>query len=107
MAVIAPIKLAGRLDTSRVGEIETELYAKVGAIRDEGEVVLFDLTAVDFISSLGIRMLMTAGKLLSRRKIAIAVVSPTSEAVRQSLEVAGLSDIFPFFESEAAARAGR
>jgi len=52
-------------------------------------------------------MLMTAGKLLVRRKLTIAIVSPASEAVRESLEVAGLSDIFPFFDSEEAARAAR
>jgi anti-sigma B factor antagonist len=107
MAAIPPIKLAGRLDTTRVGEIETEFYARIGAIRDEGEMVLFDLSEVAFISSLGIRMLMTAGKLLARRKLTIAVVSPASEVVRESLDVAGLGDIFPFFDSEAAARAGR
>ena len=68
MPAYTPIKLTGRLDTTRVGEIETEFYANIGAVK-EGEAVLIDLRDVDFVSSLGIRMLITAGKLLLRRKV--------------------------------------
>jgi phosphate:Na+ symporter len=105
MASPSQIKLAGRLDTSRVGEIETGFYANVGAIPDGGETVVIDLGEVDFISSLGIRMLVTAGKLLARRRHKVAIVAPRSEPVREALQVAGLADIFAFFDSEAAARA--
>ena len=106
MTAYIPIRLVGRLDTTRVGEIETGFYANVGAVKDEGEVVLIDLSEVDFISSLGIRMLITAGKLLGRRNIDLSIVAPQSEAVREALEVAGVTELFTFFESEEAARAG-
>ena len=105
MPAYTPIKLTGRLDTTRVGEIETEFYANVGAVK-EGEVVLIDLRDVDFVSSLGIRMLITAGKLLLRRKAELSIVAPQSASVREALQVAGVTELFDFFESEEAARAG-
>jgi hypothetical protein len=45
-----------------------------------------------------------ADKQLARRKLSIAMVSPTFLAVREVLEVAGLSDIFRFFDSKETAR---
>ena len=51
-------------------------------------------------------MLITAGKLLDRRKVVFGIVAPRSQAVREALEVAGVTELFTFFESEAAARAG-
>ena len=105
MAAISSIKLAGRLDTARVGEIETQFYANLGSIQGEGNAVVIDLKEVDFISSLGVRMLVTAGKMLARRKVSIAIVSPASETAREALKLAGVADVFRFFDSEEAARA--
>lgn len=105
MPAQAPIKLTGRLDSTRVGEIETGFYANVGAAGNAGGRVVIDMREVDFISSLGIRMLITAGKLLARRKIDVGVISPASDAVKEALAIAGLTDLFRFFDSEEAARA--
>ena len=41
-------RLVGRLDTARVGEIETGFYANIGAVQGEGEAVPIDLGEVDF-----------------------------------------------------------
>jgi anti-sigma B factor antagonist len=98
-----PIKLKGRLDSARVSEIETGFYANVGAAGNDGRVIV-DMREVDFISSLGIRMLITAGKLLARRNIAVGVVSPASESVKKALDIAGLTDLFRFYDSEETAR---
>lgn len=100
-----PIKLSGRLDTAKVGEIETRFYAEVGAIKTPGAVALIDLSEVDFLSSLGIRLLVTAGKTLKQRQVKLGVIAPTSEGVMQALEISGLPELFSFFESEEAARA--
>ncbi|HEX7777000.1 MAG TPA: STAS domain-containing protein [Parvibaculum sp.] len=105
ISVPKPIKLAGRLDTARVGEIETGFYASVGAFKTRGEVVLIDLTDVEFLSSLGIRLLITAGKLLKQRQMKVGVIAPASSQVMEALELSGLSDFFSFFDSEATARA--
>ena len=59
---------------------------------------------VDFISSLGIRMLITAGKLLARRKVDVRLVSPASDGVKEALDVAELTDLFRFFDSAGSSR---
>ena len=100
-----PIKLEGRLDTARVGEIETRFYAAVGSFKTKGEVALIDLKDVEFLSSLGIRLLVTAGKLLSQHQVKLGVIAPSAQPVMEALEVSGLSDFFRFFDSEASARA--
>lgn len=99
------IKLSGRLDTSRVGELETRFYAEVGAIKKADDVALLDLSAVEFLSSLGIRLLVTAGKTLTQRHVKLGVIAPASEDVLHALETSGLTQIFSFFDSEEAARA--
>ena len=106
MSVDAPIKISGRLDSTHVGDIEAGFYAKVGAAKSGGDPVVLDLKEVDFISSLGIRMLITAGKLLLRRNVAVIILSPISEPVKEALGVAGLTDLFRFVDSAEAARAG-
>lgn len=105
MPAQTPIKLTGRLDSARVGEVETAFYANVGAAGNAGDRVVIDMQDVDFISSLGIRMLITAGKLLVRRKVEVQVISPKSDAAQEALAIAGLTDLFSFLDSEEAARA--
>lgn len=104
-AAFHSIKLSGRLDTSRVGELETRFYAEVGGIKKAGDVALLDLSAVEFLSSLGIRLLVTAGKMLTQRHVKLGVIAPGSEDVLHALETSGLTQIFRFFDSEDAARA--
>lgn len=104
-SVFKPIKLSGRLDTTKVGEIETRFYAEVGAIKTPGAVALLDLKDVDFLSSLGIRLLVTAGKTLKQRQVKLGVIAPASKDVMQALETSGLPELFSFFDSEDAARA--
>jgi anti-anti-sigma factor len=102
---VQPIKLAGRIDTARVGEIETRFYAEVGAIKNKNDVALIDLSEVEFLSSLGIRLLITAGKTFSQRQVRFGVIAPTSSDVMEALEISGLPGLFRFFASEDEARA--
>jgi anti-anti-sigma factor len=99
------IKLAGRLDTTRVGEIETGFYAQIGALKNKDEIVLIDLSEVSFLSSLGIRLLVTAGKTFSQRGLQFGIVEPKSADVMEALEISGLTGLFRFFGSEEEARA--
>lgn len=102
---VTPIKLAGRIDTARVGEIETRFYAEVGAIKGKDNVALIDLKDVEFLSSLGIRLLVTAGKTFAQRQVRFGVIAPASPDVMEALEISGLPGLFRFFVSEDEARA--
>lgn len=98
------VSLSGRLDTTRVREVETGFYAQIGAAKS-GDVVIVDLSAIEFVSSLGLRMLLTAAKTLAQRKASVGMVSPASAMVLETLKISGLINLFRFFPSEQAARA--
>jgi len=95
------ISLDGRLDTPGVGEIETRFTAAVVA---RGRNTIVDLTHVSFVSSLGIRMLLTAAKSLGLKNARL-VMYGAPPLVRSSLENVGLPDLIPLVESESDARA--
>ncbi|MGV8998116.1 MAG: STAS domain-containing protein [Parvibaculaceae bacterium] len=103
-AQLKSIKLAGRLDTARVGEVETGFYAEVGFIKDPSAVALIDLTDVTFLSSLGIRLLVTAGKTFTQRQIRFGLIASQSEDVMEALEISGITGLFRIFKNEEEAR---
>lgn len=105
-AQLKSIKLAGRLDTARIGEIETGFYAEVGFIKDKSDIAIIDLSDVSFLSSLGIRLLVTAGKTFSQRQLRFGVVASKSPDVMEALDISGITGLFRFFDSEEEARAG-
>lgn len=93
------VALEGSLDAQGTGEIETRFYANIS----HGQNALVDLSAVDFIASLGIRMLVTAARDLARRGTKLVLVRP-QPLVARTLDDAALDQIIPWFESEADAR---
>jgi anti-anti-sigma factor len=99
------LKLTGRLDTARVGAVETEFYAKAGAIT-EGATVLIDMREVEFLASLGIRMILSTSKLLTRRRVKVGIINARSGNVVEALTVSGISEMIPSFDDEDAALAG-
>lgn len=99
-ASLKSIKLAGRLDTARVGEIEAEFYTEVGTIKAETELVVVDLSEVVFLSSLGIRLLVTTGKTFMQRGLRFGLITPNSSDVMEALEISGLKGLFLFFADE-------
>jgi len=95
----AKITLMGRLDTPGVDEIETRFTAGVVA---RGRDALVDLTQVTFVSSMGIRMLLSAARSLSLKK-AKMVIYGAQPMVRESFDHVGLPDILPVVADEAMA----
>ena len=79
--------VAGRLDTNTAPELEAEL--KLDGV---GEVV-FDFAALEYISSAGLRVLLTAQKAMmaSGGKMTVA---HANEMVRGVFEITGLDSVF-------------
>lgn len=88
------VALAGRLDTLGVDSIETRFNAGVTAT---GRPALLDLAQVDFVSSMGIRLLISAAKTMRARQQRLAMVVPAGP-VREMLEVAAIDTLIPMFE---------
>ena len=81
---LAPI---GRVDTITAPELEAAV------ILDGVEELVFDLAQVDYISSAGLRVLLSAQKKMAGKSMKIANSKP---AVKEVFDITGFSDIFTF-----------
>ena len=81
------IAVSGRVDTVTAPELEANL--KFG----DATLVVIDLAGVSYMSSAGLRLLLTAHKTMAARggELKIANVQPS---VREVLDITGFSDIF-------------
>ena len=92
---INSVKEGTRLTLAPVGRVDTitapELEAAV--VLDGVEELLFDLSAVDYVSSAGLRVLLSAQKKMAAKSMKIAGARP---AVKEVFDITGFSDIFTF-----------
>jgi anti-anti-sigma factor len=95
------IKLIGRLDISGVGEIENEFSARCAGDRPR---VIVDLSEVDFLASIGIRMLTVTAKSIAGRGGRMVLLRPRPE-VREILEITGIPAIIPVHDGLESAQA--
>jgi len=93
------IGLQGRLDSPGVDKVETQFIAH---LMPGANNAVIDLSSVDFVSSMGIRMLVSAAKGLRSRqaKLALFGVQPR---VLQVFEAVALQQIVPICATEAEA----
>ena len=88
------IKLIGNLDIISVGEIESKFS---GYCAGENPRVLVDLSEVDFLASIGIRLLTLNAKSVVSRGGRMVLLRPTSD-VRNVLEITGIPAIIPVYD---------
>ena len=89
------IKLSGRLDIVGNGQIETKFSGYCAV--DKGRVVV-DLTGVDFVASIGIRLLVVNAKALDGRGGRMVLLHPRPEVARV-LEISGIPAIIPMYDN--------
>lgn len=85
------LTLSGRLDMPGTQAIE-QSFSFATTMRPESIIV--DLTDVSFISSIGIRLLMTSAKAQANRGGKIVLTAP-QPLVRKVLEMAGIDQLIP------------
>ena len=98
---IRVIKLIGNLDILGVGEIETKF---AGYCAGDGARVLVDLSEVDYMASIGIRLLTINAKSLASRRGRMALLKPNAN-VKNVLEMTGIPSIIPMYDSLESAEA--
>ena len=81
------IALAGRLDTVTAPELEKELNASL----DVAESLTLDFSKLDYISSAGLRVLLSAHKTMSKK--GGMKIANVNEIVKEVFDVTGFSDI--------------
>ena len=81
------VALEGRLDTATSPHLEGELRTAVNGVTE----LIFDLTGLEYISSAGLRVLLSAQKVMNRQgKMTIRNIKPE---IMEIFEVTGFVDI--------------
>ena len=81
------IALNGRLDTTTAPELEKELKASLDGVT----ALVFDLEALEYISSAGLRVLLSIQKQMNRQGIMKLI--HVDETIMEIFEVTGFTDI--------------
>ena len=81
------LKLSGRLDTTTAPSLEEVIKEELSG----KESLVFDLADLEYISSAGLRVLLSAQKVMNNQ--GSMVVKNVSEEVNEIFEVTGFSDI--------------
>lgn len=81
------LALEGRLDTTTAPQLETEVKDSLAGVTD----LVLDFTALEYISSAGLRVVLSAQKAMNKQ--GNMVVRGVNEYVMEVLEVTGFADI--------------
>lgn len=81
------LKVIGRLDTNTSPDLEAEL--ELEGVRE----IVFDFAELEYISSAGLRVLMSAQKAMMACDGKMSVLSP-NETVKGIFDITGMSSIF-------------
>ena len=82
------VELEGRLDTTTAPELDDELFTVIGDITD----LTFDLTKLEYISSAGLRSLLSAHKKVSAN--GSMKITNASDEVKEIFDITGFSQVF-------------
>lgn len=92
---IRSLRLIGTLDVVGVAKIETKF---AGYCSGDNVRVLVDLSEVDFLASIGIRLLKLTAKSIASRDGRMVLLNPIPE-VHNVLEITGILAIIPIYSS--------
>ena len=84
------IVVEGRLDTTTAPQLEAELKESLREIR----TLVVDMSALEYISSAGLRVLLSAQKIMNNQ--GEMKVTGANESIMEIFEVTGFNDIFSF-----------
>jgi anti-sigma B factor antagonist len=93
---ITIIALTGRLDTLSSSSLEDKL---LDTINKNQSKIIIDFSQLDFISSSGLRVLLTAGKQMKSAQGRLVLCS-LKDHVKEVFDVAGFSMLFKMFSSQ-------
>lgn len=81
------VALEGRLDTTTAPQLESELKSDLDGVK----TLVLDLEALEYISSAGLRVLLSAQKIMAKQGEMKLI--HVSETIMEIFEVTGFSDI--------------
>ena len=81
------LTVSGRLDTTTSPKLEAELNAAIAGVTE----LVFDFKDLDYISSAGLRILLTAQKAMAKQ--GTMKIVHVNETVMEVFEITGFADI--------------
>ena len=81
------VALEGRLDTTTAPQLESELKSELAGV----EMLVMDFEKLEYISSAGLRVLLSAQKIMNKQ--GEMKVVHVSDVINEIFEVTGFSDI--------------
>lgn len=84
------VVLEGRMDTTTAPQLEVELKESLQGISS----LVMDMSALEYISSAGLRVLLSAQKIMNNQ--GEMKVTGANESIMEIFEVTGFNDIFSF-----------
>ena len=81
------IALEGRLDTTTAPQLDEEIKSSLDGV----EKLVFDMAKLEYISSAGLRVLLSAQKVMNKQ--GSMIVKNVSEEINEIFEVTGFVDI--------------
>lgn len=95
------IRVTGRVDAGSYVQLESTIKEYI----DTGRMhLVLEMDGTDFLSSAGVRVLISAQKALKPRGGRLVIAQP-SDRVTEVLDLAGLEALFPVYETTVAALA--
>ena len=81
------VALTGRLDTTTAPQLEAEFKQSIAGV----EKLVLDFTALEYLSSAGLRVLLAAQKVMNKQ--GEMVIKNVNETINEIFEVTGFIDI--------------
>jgi anti-sigma B factor antagonist len=97
--VVYSMQVSGRVDSSNAGELDGTLQQ---LIKDGHEKLALQLTDVTYMSSAGLRAIVSALREAKKKRGDVRIVAP-SERVAEVFSLAGLNPLFQVYEDMATA----
>lgn len=102
---VVTVSASGRIDHQTAEAFQAALEPHLAGCSAEGSAVVIDMAGVDYVSSVGLRVLLMASKRATAQKgkIGVAAMQPT---VAEVFQISHFHRILPAFDTVDAAVAG-
>lgn len=90
---IKQVKIIGRLDIQGTSSLETALTTQAAGKKEK---VIIDLSELDFLASIGMRLLLITAKGQSKRGGKVVLLNP-KPLVKETLVTAGINLLIPIY----------
>ena len=84
---VATLVIAGRLDTQTAPELEKELDVVVAGLKE----LVFDMTALEYVSSAGLRVILKAQKIMNAQ--GSMKLTGVNDSIMEVFDITGFLDI--------------